>query len=541
MIQLISIQGSAVRLVLRMLYFNFFVYALTYGLILTLCLLMIYQLHFHPLRGFPGPFWAKITDAYGGINALTKRAHLATYQNHLQYGPVYRQAPNRLMFNSVGALQDIFLNPGVTKGQAYVDSRLVPSPSLFDTLDQAEHGRKQRIIGKVISELSMRSFEPVMNSQVDIFLSEILKSARKGAVVDVSPRCSRLAADVICHLGFGYPLSTQTEETNRPLLEAFSQVSGRIALYMNWPSTSKLLDALIAWLAHKASEDFRKSIQNMVEARMALDRDAKHDLYKIALSDKKSSDEGLLESELWAEAVFFITAASGGATTSALMSAVLFYLSRNLEIYHRLASEIRTTFSSGRDIRSGPQLASCKFLRAVINETLRMSPSSIGTLWRQQDLALPSEVGKPFIVDGHVVTPGTMVGLSPYSLLHNEKYFPEPFIFRPERHLGTEKGSETTDTMRAFAPFAVGSRSCGGRAVAYLEASLTVAKTIWYFDFERAKGKADELGEGGPGLGKGRERKSEFQVYDVITAEHKGPNLVFKPRGQHWKELVEQV
>lgn len=95
--------------------------------------------------------------------------------------------------------------------------------------------------------------------------------------------------------------------------------------------------------------------------------------------------------------------------------------------------------------------------------------------------------------------------------------------------------------MRAFAPFAVGSRSCGGRAVAYLEASLTVAKTIWYFDPEIAKGKAGELGEGAPGLGKGRERENEFQVYNVITAEHKGPNLDFKPRGQHWKELVEQV
>lgn len=231
---------------------------------------------------------------------------------------------------------------------------------------------------------------------------------------------------------------------------------------------------------------------------------------------------------------------SGGATTSALMSAVLFYLSRNPEIYRRLASEIRTTFSSGHEIHGGPNLTSCKYLRAVINETLRMSPSSIGTLWRQQDLALPSQAGKPFIVDGHVVPPGTMVGLSPYSLLHNEKYFPDPFIFRPERHLEGEDGSGGNN-MRAFAPFAVGSRSCGGRAVAYLEASLAIAKTIWYFDFDWAPGVAGALGEGGPGMGIGRERKTEFQVYDVITAEHHGPNLAFKPRGECWKELAERA
>lgn len=223
------------------------------------------------------------------------------------------------------------------------------------------------------------------------------------------------------------------------------------------------------------------------------------------------------------------------------MSGVLFYVARNPDIYRKLTEEIRATFTSGQDIKSGPKLTSCKYLRSVINETLRMSPSSIGTLWRQQDLALPSEAGKPFIVDGHVVPPGTMVGLSPYSLLHNEEYFPEPFVFRPERHLEAEKTGKVTDTTRAFAPFAVGNRSCGGRAVAYLEASLTIAKTLWYFDFETAPGKAGELGEGGAGMGKGRERQGEYQVWDVITAEHHGPNLIFKRREQHWKELVQEA
>lgn len=207
---------------------------------------------------------------------------------------------------------------------------------------------------------------------------------------------------------------------------------------------------------------------------------------------------------------------------------MLFYISRDPEIYRRLASEIRTTFFHSYDIQGGPQLTSCKYLQAMINETLRMSPSSIGTLWRQQDLALPSQAGKSFVINGHVVPPGTMVGLSPYSLLHNKKYFPEPFIFRPERHLEGEKGSEGNNT-RAFAPFAVRNRSRGGRAVAYLEASLAVAKTLWYFDFERAPCEAGALGEGGLGLGNEKKRKNEFQVYDVIAAEHKGPNLVFEP------------
>lgn len=197
----------------------------------------------------------------------------------------------------------------------------------------------------------MRTFEPVMSSQVGIFLHEILKSAQNGEVVDVTPRCQRLAADVICHLGFGYPLNTQTEETNRPLLKAFSQVTARISLYMNWPATSKLLDPLIKWLAHKPSEDFRKSIQTMVYARMALSNDAKHDLYKVAFSEAVDGDDRLLESELWAEAVFFITAGAWPRATS--FKSVMLTISRRR--HHDLDTHECGIFLSVQAPRDLPQ------------------------------------------------------------------------------------------------------------------------------------------------------------------------------------------
>lgn len=133
-------------------------------------------------------------------------------------------------------------------------------------------------------------------------------TAKQNDIVDMSRRCQRLGADVISQLGFGYPLSTQKEETNRPLLEAFTAITGRMSLYMNWPATSVILDPLIELLAKKASDAFTKSVEGMVKARMELPRNAKFDLYNMALSDKIGSEEGILQSELWAEAVFFITA-----------------------------------------------------------------------------------------------------------------------------------------------------------------------------------------------------------------------------------------
>lgn len=146
--------------------------------------------------------------------------------------------------------------------------------------------------------------------------------------------------------------------------------------------------------------------------------------------------------------------------------------------------------------------------------------------------------GEPFIVDGHVIPPGTQVGVCTYALHHNEEYFPEPFVFRPERWLVEESGEAGLARMHsAFAPFSVGPRACAGKTMAYLEASLVVAKTLWFLDFEPAPGKSGELGAGAPGKAAGRERPEEFQLYDIFSATHDGPNLVFRHRGEFWKAL----
>lgn len=223
------------------------------------------------------------------------------------------------------------------------------------------------------------------------------------------------------------------------------------------------------------------------------------------------------------------------------MSGIFFYLSRNPEAYSRLAKEIRTTFDSAQEIRQGPKLTGCKYLLAVIEETMRMSPSTTLPAWRQQDPASVA-AGEPFIVDGHVIPPGTQVAVSQYALQHNEAYFPEPYKFTPERWLvapdGESSSAEAIQHMRrAFAPFSLGSRGCAGKSMAYLEMRLAVARTLWYFDFEVALGQAGELGGGWPGSKDGREKPGEFQLYDSIVVDHSGPNLKFTPYSDHWKEL----
>lgn len=73
----------------------------------------------------------------------------------------------------------------------------------------------------------------------------------------------------------------------------------------------------------------------------------------------------------------------------------------------------------------------------------------------------------------------------------------------------------------AFAAFSVGSRGCAGKPTAYLELSLSLAKILWYLDFETAPGELGQVGAG---------QEGDFRLYDIFTSTHDGPYLVFKPR-----------
>ena len=74
----------------------------------------------------------------------------------------------------------------------------------------------------------------------------------------------------------------------------------------------------------------------------------------------------------------------------------------------------------------------------------------------------------------------------------------------------------------AFMPFSRGARNCAGIAVAYTEASIVVAETLWRFDFEKSK---DDIASAE------KERELVFRMEDIAGSKHSGPLLVFQERG----------
>ncbi len=95
----------------------------------------------------------------------------------------------------------------------------------------------------------------------------------------------------------------------------------------------------------------------------------------------------------------------------------------------------------------GPELASCRFLHACIDEALRMSPPVGSALFRE--VVAPGGA----VIDGHPVPQGADVGVGIYAIHHSpECYGPDPFVYRPDRWLVDDGHGSIESARAAFNP-----------------------------------------------------------------------------------------
>ncbi|KAK8038259.1 Cytochrome P450 family protein [Apiospora phragmitis] len=108
--------------------------------------IVVYRLYFHPLSKYPGPFWAKITDAYQLYHAWKGDRHLEFWRNHEKYGKIVRFGPNCLSFNSNRALKTIYgFKSNVRKAEFY-EAFVHPAPNTHNARDKTLHARKRRVL-----------------------------------------------------------------------------------------------------------------------------------------------------------------------------------------------------------------------------------------------------------------------------------------------------------------------------------------------------------------------------------------------------------
>jgi hypothetical protein len=115
-------------------------------------------------------------------------------------------------------------------------------------MDKQTHRMKRRLIGNVLSERSMKIFEPTMLKQIDIYILSLLKSSKSRSPVNMTERAKFLSLDIIALLAFGYDLRLQTNAGNRHIVGELKLGNYRLNLYMQYPLLAKLKLEVIVFL-----------------------------------------------------------------------------------------------------------------------------------------------------------------------------------------------------------------------------------------------------------------------------------------------------
>lgn len=312
------------------------------------------------------------------------------------------------------------------------------------------------------------------------------------------------------------------------------------------------------WLDRLQYFAFGKRQVNERSNYTSLDDDGRKDIFHYLLTAKDpETGEGLPKGELGMEGNTLIVA--GSDTSSTTMSATLFYILQSQACLARVTEEVRSTFDREEDIHSGPKLQSCSYLRACIDEAMRMSPAVPGLLPR---LVLPGGLDIP---DLKLRIPaGVIVGTCTYAIQHYGDYVVQPFTYNPSRWLQQPRESvhrrrrsdsgvalqqpqathaehklgegdghdidQDRDALQSvFAPFSLGNRACLGKPLVYMEISIAIARLVWKYEMRLVDSLPIDAGVKA-GIRKGKRAKNEYHLRDWFLSANEGPVVEFAAR-----------
>lgn len=520
---------------------------------------VIYNAFFHPLRRIPGPFLASLTPWVQLYHGLKGDRHLWLYELHTQYGSHVRAAPNFISVNTDRGLHDIY-GHGKRLQKADFYNAFPAIKGVYNThnaIDKTMHGRKRRVLSQAFSDHALKGMEDVMLLHVRQLCAVLaghdgvdsdwddLEEETKGAVVrNMGDWFSYLTYDVMGELCFGKSFDMLVSRGKRHMVKLVDRAANRhyvVSLLLqqnparpltNPPSQCGLWMPLDSWhldqiFIRQLTRDRWNFIMNSrVEAsarakeRAQAGREAKKDFFYYLLNaTDPETGKGLSTPELWGEANVLMIA--GSDTTSTTLAAALFYLVRRPGALSKLSAEVRGAFNEVEEIVSGARLNELVYLKAVIDEALRLAPAVPG--------AIPREVmDGGAVVDGVFLPAGTNCGTPTYSIHRQEAYYRAAGTFLPERWIEgatceaadakwTTSKEQVDTARRAFCPFSIGPRGCIGKSMAFMEMRVTLARLVFLFEMALA----DRVGE---------DEQGHLALVDHFTSAKNGPNVVFRHR-----------
>jgi cytochrome P450 len=395
---------------------------------------------------------------FGGNFTAFRRDALAYLQKAAsEYGDVvyFRFGPQDVFFlNHPDYIKDVLVthHQSFMKGRALQRAKRLLGEGLL-TSEGDFHRRQRRLAQPAFHRGRISSYASVMTD----YAARTSSRWRDGETLDISQEMMRLTLAIVGKTLFDTDVESEADEIGAALTAVMELFD-----YLLMPF-SELLEKLP--LPHvrrfqKAKERLDETIYRIIEERRRRAED-RGDLLSMLLSARDEEGDGGQMTDLQVRDEVMTIFLAGHETTANALSWTWYLLSQNREVEAKLHEELDAVLQ-GRapTVEDVPRL---RYTEMVLAESMRLYPPA----WAIGRLAL-----KEHEVGGYTIPAKALVLLSPYVTQRDERYFPSPTRFDPERW--TPQAREARPQF-AYFPFGGGTRRCIGEGFAWMEGILLIS------------------------------------------------------------------
>ncbi|ROT36171.1 isotrichodermin C-15 hydroxylase, partial [Sodiomyces alkalinus F11] len=446
----------------------------------------VYNLFFHPLSKYPGPWWYAVSRLPYTIEIFRGTVTWTTKEMHMKYGHVVRIAPDTLSFTTSQAWQDIYGFRQASTGRGNIPKDPITYLSAGDAASAKEddhHRRLRRIQSHAFSDKALVLQEAYLHQYTSLFIKKLREEVEKvtgtdsgAAVLNFSKWVNFLTTDIIGDLSFGESFGGLEQGEMHPWLDTvFWTLKAFTYLRELYRYPLLPMGAILACIPKEMVKHRAEALSfgaTAASRRMAMETD-RPDFMSYILKNSQG-EKGMSRLEIEASAITFIIA--GSETTATMMAGTMYMLCKSPATLRRLTETIRSEFASPSELTL-VKLQHQEYLNAVINEGLRLYPPAPDGLFRRTK-------AQGATVAGHFIPPNTSVGINLLAAHRHPLNFHRPDEMVPERWLKPCPPEFEKDDRNVVKPFSVGPRDCLGKNLAWAEMRMILAYLVWHFDFE---------------------------------------------------------
>jgi cytochrome P450 len=459
------------------------------------------------LRRFPNASHISgITNLWFVWEAWKGRRYLALQEKHenTPHGPkpVLRIGPNHLSFVEPQAIKDIHGHGTVMEKGWHYDLIAGSHRHLADVVDRSEHKRKRKVLAAAFSQSSVETYEDTLTEKTKMFMTQMddrcIARPKKGDTLppdspslDYRRWAVLYTQEVIAALGFSEDLGflrsgddlTTAERSDgtlykvryRDAIEGGMHKDCVLIAFPEWYKTILLWATTILpsfRQYQKRSQGFSDICRHLTRKRIQRSKNGEklHDFFNALLYARDGQPNNYPFGELFAEANVILNA--GSDSTGIAMTNTIHSLLENPQTLASLRNELDNILDDDEVVAPYQKIKHLQYLRAVLDESMRMNAPSQFSLPRKTPPGGAS-------IAGHWIQGDVGVSTATHAIHMDSKIWGDPTVFRPERWLG-EEGKLL---QPYFLVFTTGPRGCIGRNVTYLEQYVMLASFVHRYEF----------------------------------------------------------